>query len=69
VPSSGGANDEGATVGVAGAEVAMVGLDAAHAPRVTLAIAATSQKAWCERPYRRSVAVLAPMGFLSLLGV
>jgi hypothetical protein len=72
VPSSSGANDEGATVGVggvAGDEVAMVGLDAAHAPRLTLATAAMSQNAQRGRPRRRSVAVVAAMVSLSLVGV
>jgi hypothetical protein len=68
VPLAGGANDEGAVVGAADAEGAMVGLDAAHAPRVTLAVAATSQNAQRGRPRRRSVAVLAAMVSLSLVG-
>jgi hypothetical protein len=66
---AGGATDEGAVVGAADAEGAMVGLDAAHAPRLTLVTAATSQKAQRERPRRRSVAVLAAMVSLSLVGV
>jgi hypothetical protein len=70
---AGGANDEGAVVGAADAEGAMIGLDAAHAPRLTLATAAMSQNAQRRRPRRRprrrSVAVLAAMVSLSVVGV
>jgi hypothetical protein len=69
VPMAGGANDEGAVVGAADAEGAMIGLDAAHAPRLTLATAAMSQNAQRRRPRRRSVAVLAAMVSLSVVGV
>jgi hypothetical protein len=69
VPSADAAIDEGAVVGAGDAEGATVGPDAAHAPSVTLAVAATSQNAQRGRPGRPSVAVLAAIVSPSFVGV